>query len=396
MAEFSKLVITRKGQALLAKMLAGHGDIAFSKISASDVVYEVEQLETLDALADVRQSNRISRITRTNEVAVKVETAFSNTELTEGYYMRTLGLYANDPEEGEILYAVTTETTGNCYMPAYNGVTVSGAYIQLVSTVGNAENVSVEIDQAAIATIGNIQDLQKQIDEIWGKDADGNSPGFAEGIESDNVIGAINEVFTLGSESKQKLVDNLIAMGIDASTEESWGTLLDKVLDMTDTSEDTVTAEALLAGHTAHNAAGEQITGSMPEWAGATVDATETTQDSEYTYLGMPEGHYDVASRVRTKNSNLDTWPNTLHAFSGSMPQSAGCVSYATLSNPNANKYKRMSYNATSANDSNSFVRINNINVNGSGYIGIGTSVSVIMRTEDNRTPPSCDLYWTT
>lgn len=117
---------------------------------------------------------------------------------------------------------------------------------------------------------------------------------------------------------------------------------------------------------------------------------------SIHRYSGTTNSREVIFKSVWPINSNLDTWPNTLHAFSGSMPQSAGCVSYATLSNPNANKYKRMSYNATSANDSNSFVRINNINVNGSGYIGIGTSVSVIMRTEDNRTPPSCDLYWTT
>ncbi len=166
MAEFSRLVITRKGQALIAKMLAGQGDIEFTKISTSSMSYEVDQLEMLEDLANVRQTNKISRITRTNDVAVKVETAFSNTDLTEGYYMCTIGLYATDPEEGEILYAVTIETTGNCYMPAYNGVTVSGAYIQLVSTVGNAENVSIEIDQTAIATIGNIQDLQKQIGNV--------------------------------------------------------------------------------------------------------------------------------------------------------------------------------------------------------------------------------------
>ena len=32
MAEFSKLVITNKGQALIAKMIAGKGNIDFTKI----------------------------------------------------------------------------------------------------------------------------------------------------------------------------------------------------------------------------------------------------------------------------------------------------------------------------------------------------------------------------
>ena len=166
MAEFSKLVITNKGQALLAKMIAGSGNIEFTKVSASSTAYTDAQLEGLTSLSNVKQTSLISKVTRTNEVAIKVEAAFTNTELTAGYYMKALGLYAVDPDAGEILYAVTRETSGNCYMPAYNGITVSGAYVQLVTTVGNAENVSLEVDQAAVATIGDIQDLQKQIADL--------------------------------------------------------------------------------------------------------------------------------------------------------------------------------------------------------------------------------------
>lgn len=166
MAEFSKLVITNKGQALIAKMIAGEGNIDFTKISTSSTQYQLAQLEALTALTGVKQTSLISKVTRTNDVAIKVEAAFTNTDLTAGYYMRTLGLYAVDPDEGEILYAVTIETSGNCYMPPYNGVTVSGAYVQLVTTVGNADSVSLEVDQAAVATIGDIQELQKQISDL--------------------------------------------------------------------------------------------------------------------------------------------------------------------------------------------------------------------------------------
>ncbi|WP_304409694.1 hypothetical protein [Faecalibaculum rodentium] len=60
MAEFSRLVITRKGQVLIAKMLAGQGDIEFTKISTSSMSYEVDQLEMLEDLTNVRQTNKIS------------------------------------------------------------------------------------------------------------------------------------------------------------------------------------------------------------------------------------------------------------------------------------------------------------------------------------------------
>lgn len=166
MAEFSKLVITTNGQALLAKMIAGTGNVEFTKICASSTTYSESALEALTSLSNIMQTSLVSKVTRTNDVAIKVEAAFTNTELTTGYYMRALGLYANDPDSGEILYAVTIETSGNCYMPAYNGITVSGAYVQLVTTVGNAESVSLEVDSAAVATIGDIEDLQEQISDL--------------------------------------------------------------------------------------------------------------------------------------------------------------------------------------------------------------------------------------
>lgn len=166
MAEFSKLVITKAGQALLAKMIAGTGSITFTKIATSSTAYTLAQLETLTAITNIKQTSLISKVVRTNNVAIQVEAAFTNSELKAGYYMKTLGLYAVDPDAGEILYAVTIENSGSCYMPPYNGVTVSGAYVQLITTVGNAENVSLAVDAAAVATIGDIQELEAKIADL--------------------------------------------------------------------------------------------------------------------------------------------------------------------------------------------------------------------------------------
>ncbi len=169
MAEFSRLVITNKGQALLAKMMTGEGNVEFTKISTSDMEYTLEQLEALTEFSGVKQTVSVAKVTRTNGVAVTIEAIFDNLELTQGYHMRALGLYAIDPDDGEILYAVTAEVSGCCYMPAYNGVTVSGACIKLVTTVGNAENVSLEVDPGVYATVGEIKELRESVDgiETW-------------------------------------------------------------------------------------------------------------------------------------------------------------------------------------------------------------------------------------
>lgn len=189
MAEYSKLVITKLGQALQAKMIAGTGSVEFTKVSASSTQYTLAQLEGLTSLSNVKQTSLVSKVTRTNDVAIKIETAFSNAELNTGYYMRTLGLYAVDPNVGEILYAVCIETSNNCYIPPYNGVTVTGAYIQMYQTVGNADSVSLNVNPGAYATIGDIQELEAEIadlkafvgftdDDIYGVEVDFENKKF--------------------------------------------------------------------------------------------------------------------------------------------------------------------------------------------------------------------------
>lgn len=165
MAEFKKIIITTKGQALMAKMIAGRGAIDFTKVAASETAYTDAQLEALTALSGVKQTTLVSKVIRTNNVAIQVEAAMTNTDLKTGYYMKTIGLYAIDPDDGEILYGVSNATVPG-WMPPYNGLTVSGAFFKLVTTVGNAENVSLNVDPAAVATIGDVQELQKQISDL--------------------------------------------------------------------------------------------------------------------------------------------------------------------------------------------------------------------------------------
>lgn len=167
MAEFKKIVITKKGQALMAKMLSGTGNVEFTKVSISDTTYTDAQLETLATMTGIKQSTLISKITRVNDVSVKLEAAITNAELKTGYYMRTVGVYANDPQDGEILYGVMIASVAG-WMPPFNGIGASSAMFNLYVTVGNSGNVSVEVDKGAVATISDVQILQTQINDLQG------------------------------------------------------------------------------------------------------------------------------------------------------------------------------------------------------------------------------------
>ena len=165
MAEFRPMVITNKGQALIAKMLAGGGNISFTKISLSETTYTDAQILAMTSLGGVKQTTGISKVIKTSNAAVQVEGAVTNVLLTTGYYIRTIALHAQDPDEGEIVYAACGASTPG-WMPPYNGVSSSGCFLKLVTTVQNASNVTIEVDPGGVATIGDVQDLQRQIDDL--------------------------------------------------------------------------------------------------------------------------------------------------------------------------------------------------------------------------------------
>ena len=165
MAEFRPMVITNKGQALIAKMMSGSGKIEFTKISISETAYSDAQILAMTSIGGVKQTTLVSRVTKTENAAVQVEGAVTNNALTTGYYMKTIALHAIDPNDGEIVYAACGASTPG-WMPPFNGVSTSGAFLKLITTVSNADDVTIEVDPAAVATVGDIQDLQKQISDL--------------------------------------------------------------------------------------------------------------------------------------------------------------------------------------------------------------------------------------
>lgn len=164
--EFNQSVITNKGRTLMAKLLSGRTTAKFTKIVTSSTVYTESQLESLTVLSGERQTSTV-QAKPNNGATVSVEAAFDNKGLISGYDVSTVGLYATDPDEGEILYAVSTAKTKG-YMPADTGVSSTGLVIRFYTEVGNASQVNMTVDSASYATKGDIKELQNDIEDLQG------------------------------------------------------------------------------------------------------------------------------------------------------------------------------------------------------------------------------------
>lgn len=213
MGAFKSAVITTKGQALLAKVVAGTCKLEFTKIAVSENTLSGD-LASKTGIGTIKQSEKVASVVRQNGANVKVSASFSNETLGAGYYVRNIGLYATDPQDGEILYSISvadeSEATAD-WMPPFNGIGVSSLLVDLVTAVSNASNVSVTVDPSAGATVAQIVNLQEQIDDVR----------TFVGYEQDDVYGVevdfVNKKFT-----RLAGAENMTA-GADFSALTPWG-----------------------------------------------------------------------------------------------------------------------------------------------------------------------------
>lgn len=167
--------ITVKGRNLLAKIVAANIPLTLSNIGLGDGLQE-ENEEVASLVNEIMKKEIEACTYNEKEGQYYIRRVFTNAELEEGFYIREVGIYAIDPDEGEILYAYTNAgETGVDYFAPGKGKVIVKEIIEMATKFGNAENITVIIDtSAALVTEQefeeykeinktNIDNLQKQV-----------------------------------------------------------------------------------------------------------------------------------------------------------------------------------------------------------------------------------------
>lgn len=159
MAEWSNAIMTDVGAALQAKVNAGKTKLTFTKIKVGSGVNSTNPLALTDVISSKWETTNF--VVKLEGKIVSVDTIITNTGIHEAFRMSEIGLFAQDPDKGEILYAYLTDPEPD-RMPAESGSVVVSQELTIGMVFSNTGNVSLTVNIGALVTREQLAEAVKQ------------------------------------------------------------------------------------------------------------------------------------------------------------------------------------------------------------------------------------------
>lgn len=159
MAEWSNATMTDVGANLQAKVNAGKTKLTFTKIKVGSGVNSTNPLALTDVISSKWETTNF--VVKLEGKIVSVDTVITNTGIHEAFRMSEIGLFAQDPDKGEILYAYLTDPEPD-RMPAESGSVVVSQELTIGMVFSNTGNVSLTVNMGALVTREQLTEAVKQ------------------------------------------------------------------------------------------------------------------------------------------------------------------------------------------------------------------------------------------
>lgn len=182
------MLLTRKGRNLQAKAEAGTR-LVFTRVKVGDGRTEGIDYDDLNDLESPQKDLTISSIKAEDDGLCRVRTHFTNIGLEAGVFVYEMGLFANDPDEGEILYGVTRAIEPD-FLPPFTSATKVNHQFDIVIIVGNATEIHAEIPTDGYVSRGDFDEWTRKIERILIQmEIDGRVPESNKGTFYDKFDG---------------------------------------------------------------------------------------------------------------------------------------------------------------------------------------------------------------
>ena len=149
MALFNHAETTAKGHALLHKVLSGRTKFKFTKIQTGDGHFDGKVSE-LTALIGPRIDGKIVGLREGGQFS-QIDGYINNQDLTEFMEFREIGVFAQDPDEGEILFSYSNAQEHASPIGPFNGTWLHEESFTIRVYTANATDIQAEISPTAFA-----------------------------------------------------------------------------------------------------------------------------------------------------------------------------------------------------------------------------------------------------
>lgn len=148
--------LTNKGNALQIKVEAGKCKLDITKLKLGSGTASGDIVNLTD-LVKVEQTVPISKIEVIDDYTCRITGLVTNQGLNKTYYIREIGLYAQDPDDGEILYLVAVDKNPDV-MPADNYQMIISQEFNIDVVVSNVDSVNVTSQPVHLVTSDEVDE----------------------------------------------------------------------------------------------------------------------------------------------------------------------------------------------------------------------------------------------
>lgn len=144
---WNSAVITDKGLALQAKLMAGNS-LTVTRVIAGSGYVTPGLLQSQTEVIDAKQELQCRPVTYPETGRCDLAVVLTNDEVTEGYKIRMIYIMADDPDEGEIIFFVAQSVSPDdgTKVPAANEGPGYSAEWVFSFQYGRADGVTVMVD----------------------------------------------------------------------------------------------------------------------------------------------------------------------------------------------------------------------------------------------------------
>ena len=228
MANWQGFTLTEKGLQLQAKINAGLATLHFTKISIGSGSSSSSSSSLTD-LVKREKDLTIASCTVDGSI-VKLVSTLTNAGITKSFKEREIGLFATDPDDGEIMFAYMTDTDPDT-MPAEGSATVVSKRMTLNLAFSNTGNVSAVLDSGQLVTFADIKTATNDLKLKDNSDSKIASTSWVQGLLNHWKSFKVSQVSDFAEGIIQKLALTSAITAISSLQTNSWfGQLLKMVL----------------------------------------------------------------------------------------------------------------------------------------------------------------------